>query len=774
MRSIGTWAGWCALVWWPAHGFAGAPSGDSVDSGAERVTLDFPREVEVQALIDYVSQTLDQNILYDESIRKHKVILRSPASIPKSSLLGLVRSVLRTKGLALVEDDQPGWLRVVDSKALPSYVQEIRREVTTKPATTTAVVTQVLELGYADPATVVSTVKPFLSTPGGSALALEGTDLLIITDYEATLARVIEIITLIDVPVPEATVEIVPVRHADAESMATRITAILTDKATFAEPRVTAEPALTITPDPDTKTIVLIGLPAQIAEAKGYLAKFDVATPSTATTRKRYSPRYVNATRIKSLAEALIGKSADAKTSSLDIYVDAESNVLYVTATGDQHAEIGKLVAELDASPPEAARPVRFYKLKNRDAAEVFETISALLAEGQSGLPETRVESVRPPINPGGGSARAGGGTGSMRAGMVSSRQPSFGQRSSPRAGALQAEGEDFKMTVDEATNALIVIAPVEMHAEIEKLVEKLDKRRPQVLIELTLISITASDSLALGIELESIDLGGGTDYLLFSMFGLSGIDPATGFRTPSAAPGFNGVLLTPDQVPILMQALATRAESRSLAAPRLLVSDNGSATLSSVEQAPFTSLNASDTVATTSFAGFADAGTTVTVTPRIGEGDHLTLDYQLTFSSFTGPASGVTAPPPRNSNSIASIVEVPDGYTVVVGGLLVENSSDSVAEVPFLGQIPGLGLLFQNSTKSNTKSRIYAFIKPTILRDDAFEDLKFLSAEQAHDAGVATNDPRRAQPMWMGSAGLRISDCGLRIETRKTLPADR
>ena len=145
-----------------------------------------------------------------------------------------------------------------------------------------------------------------------------------------------------------------------------------------------------------------------------------------------------------------------------------------------------------------------------------------------------------------------------------------------------------------------------------------------------------------------------------------------------------------------------------------------------------------------------------------------------MTFSSFTGPASGTTAPPPRNSNSIASNVEVPDGYTVVVGGLLVENSSDSVGEIPFLGRIPGLGLLFQNSTKSSTKSRIYAFIKPTILRDDAFEDLKFLSAEQAHDAGIASVDPRRAQPMWMRSVGLRIADFGLRNEAGQQLLADR
>ena len=91
MRSIGRFTCGCALLLWAFSAPAAAPSGDggsAGDANGERVTLDFPREVEVQALLDYVSQTLDLNILYDENVRRHKVILRSPASIPKSSLLG--------------------------------------------------------------------------------------------------------------------------------------------------------------------------------------------------------------------------------------------------------------------------------------------------------------------------------------------------------------------------------------------------------------------------------------------------------------------------------------------------------------------------------------------------------------------------------------------------------------------------------------------------------------------------------------------------------------
>ncbi len=756
------------LLWiWPNSAFGQQSKSPPAQNDDAQVTLDFPESVEVQALIDYVSQTLGLNIVYDESIRGRKVVLRSPESIPKKSLLGLRRSVLRTAGLALIEDDHPGWLQVVQVKALQSHVREIRRDVATRPATTTRVVTQILHVRHADAAKVATTIKPFLSTPGGAALAVEGTGLLIVTDYEATVVRVMELIDLMDVAVPEAEVAIVPVRHQDAAAVTARVTQILTDKAKFAaDAKGPAEATLTVSPDAASQTITLIGLPDQIAEAREFIEQFDVSTPQATVTRRQYTPRFVSAARVKGLIDGVIAAPAGEKESTITVFIDTESNALYATATQAQHEEIDRLIKELDASPPESARPMRFYKLMNRKASEVFATLSSLLADDRSGFVEKTATPERPRVNPGGptvsGPNRPGAEPSVVR---VPSSPPAYtpsgaGQESASRQrGPISAQGEDFKLTVDEATNTLIVVATVELHTEIEKLVRELDKRRPQVLIELTMVSITASDSLALGIELEALDLGDPWDYILFSTFGLSSIDTATGARTLNPGVGFNGALLGPDEVPILMQALATRAEARTLAAPRILVGDNGTATIASVDQAPFTSLNASDTVATTSFAGFADAGTTVSVTPHIAEGDHLAVDYQLTFSSFTGAASGTAAPPPRSSNTISSTVEVPDGYTVVVGGLLVDNSSESISEVPFVGRIPGLGLLFQNNSRSGSKSRIYAFIRPTILRDDAFEDLKFISAEQVKAAGLENDNFPRVEPMWMtnGSAELEV-----------------
>ncbi|NOX59331.1 MAG: hypothetical protein GXP29_10800 [Planctomycetes bacterium] len=324
--------------------------------------------------------------------------------------------------------------------------------------------------------------------------------------------------------------------------------------------------------------------------------------------------------------------------------------------------------------------------------------------------------------------------------------EPTSSQASLPR----RLVGPDYVLTEDEATNAIIAIGSPEFHEQLADLITELDQRPAQVLIEMTLVAVTLSDAVSLGIELQGLDLGDGFDYLLFSNFGLSSVDLATGQRVLTPGVGLNGVLLGPTEVPIIIKALATHGNSRVISSPRMVVSDNTTATLRSVEEAPFTSVNASNTVATTSFAGFASAGTTLTVTPHVAQGDHLTLNYDLSFSNFSGAAGSATVPPPRTTNSFTGDVQLPDGYTVIVGGLEVENESDTVSEVPILGRLPVVGPLFQSSSTSRTRTRVFAFIRPVILRDDRFADLKFISEDSLEAAEVGSGDFPEDTLMWM------------------------
>ena len=158
-------------------------------------------------------------------------------------------------------------------------------------------------------------------------------------------------------------------------------------------------------------------------------------------------------------------------------------------------------------------------------------------------------------------------------------------------------------------------------------------------------------------------------------------------------------------------------------------------------------STNASSTVATTSLGGTLDAGTQITVTPQIADGGQLVLNYSISLSSFVGAASSPTLPPPRQENSLKSIATVPDGYTVVVGGLDVSSESEGQSGVPLLGEIPLLGALFRDRSTSHDHTRFFVFLRCNVMRANNFEDLKFMSkgdlATAKLDDGAPTLEPR-------------------------------
>ncbi|MEZ6048701.1 MAG: hypothetical protein R3C11_24615 [Planctomycetaceae bacterium] len=165
---------------------------------------------------------------------------------------------------------------------------------------------------------------------------------------------------------------------------------------------------------------------------------------------------------------------------------------------------------------------------------------------------------------------------------------------------------------------------------------------------------------------------------------------------------------------------------------------------MASVSEVPFTSVNASNTVSTTSFAGFAEAGTTIEVKPRVTANDQLQLDYNVTLNSFTD-AGSAGIPPPRQTDQITSNVSIPDGYTVIVGGLTRRNYSQSEDGVPYIEKIPILRQLTSIVSETQSQTTLFIFLRPVILRDDKFQDLKYLSDRDLPLAREPGNYPTSA-----------------------------
>ena len=729
-----------------------APGGEE-----ELVQLTFPENLEIKVLVDYVTTRLGMNLLYDEGLLKRRVTISAPARIPKESLFGLLQSVLKMSGLAIVEGDQPGWKRIVQSQNLITVTGGIERDPQRlAEASATTAVTQVFELKNVVPSAVEPIIKPFLSTPGGNSFSVAEQNLLFVTDYADNLRRAAELILLVDRAGPQPSVRFIPIKHWDAGELAQRVTALLREKDRVAgrEGKGPAR-ALSLTPEPRTNQVVVIASEEADADALKLIEALDV--PADVETR---TYRFLTAApqRIDKLAREFAGP--DAVRTRYKSIIDAESGLLIVTASSDTHRWIESLKQDLDVASAEELSPVRFYKLINTTASEVLATIRAL--EGrQGGLTSLAIESLGPvpaaEAEKGGEEPFTGPNLPPPPPGEELPKPPSYKESEKKEEGPPPApaapeskqplqrvQTKEAVVTADPNTNTLIVVAPPRIQQIYERLIKMLDKRRPQVLIEVTLVTLDTSDNLSVGIEISGANAREDWRWLTFSSFGLSAVDLATGALTLQPGTGFNGIVVDPHTVDVVLRALATDGHSKVLSAPKILVNDNTTGTLTSVAESPFTSVNASQTVATTSFAGYASAGTTVTVTPHISEGEHLQLVYAVTLNSFTG-VGGAGIPPPRQTDSLNSTVTVPNGHAVIVGGLKRRDLSQTVSKIPLLGDIPILGYLFSSRSLGEAETTLFVFIRPVILRDDMFQDLKYLSERDLRLAELPAEYPTSA-----------------------------
>jgi general secretion pathway protein D len=723
------------------------------------VKLNFPDQVELTLLVEYVSQRLGVKILYDEQVGNKQVTIKAPGEIPAASLLNVLESALKIKGLALVDGDVPGWKQIVPIKDLAQIAQP--GDDNLEQLGNAEAVTQAFTLKYIGPEKLATIVKPFLTEPGANTITVPEQNLLIITDYAGNLKRIAKLVETIDQSGPPSEVSFYPVKHLEAAALAQQIRETLA-----ARFKSQAAPLVYEVGHDERTNQLLIVAPKDLADQILKLAQ-TLDVPLGVTTEV-YSFEYVAAERVDKLVKELF----DPLTINR-LYrsaVDGDDNLLIVTAPEEVHERVRWLRTEMDVESKRPGSSVQFYKLKNAGAEEVLATLLSVQQSAGGGYSPSA-----PGIGPRGVSPLGRGPTGTAgysfgqpnreqfvpgpnypaNPSQVEPTQPPAFVETDPQPVTLQqAENEEppatlafapdaARVTADPFTNSIIVVGDRNVQAVYKDLIEFLDKKRPQVMIEARVIIIDTSDDFSLGVELSGgANRTGLNKIFQFTSYGLSTVTPTTGALAITPGRGFNWTLVDPEDANAVLRALSTHSRAKVLSAPRVLVNDNSTGTLASVTEVPFTSVNASTTVATTSFAGFAEAGTTIEVTPRISEDDHLVLDYAVTLNSFTG-AGSAGVPPPRQTDEVRSTITIPDGHTVVVGGLNRTNSSFDYEGVPFIEKIPVVRELTGLTTTAQSRTTTFVFLRPVILRDDKFRDLQYLSDKDANCAGCAPNIPQ-------------------------------
>jgi general secretion pathway protein D len=300
----------------------------------------------------------------------------------------------------------------------------------------------------------------------------------------------------------------------------------------------------------------------------------------------------------------------------------------------------------------------------------------------------------------------------------------------------------------DEATNSVLITADVETMDTLISVVDSLDIRRLQVLVEAIIVEITGNNQKEIGIEwmYQANDAGFGG---FAPGSGLSGVagpalslldDPdstnalgslASGIVS-AKAPIFGVGRLGRNLDFLTVLKLLQRSESSNiLSTPSLLTTDNSEASILVGEQVPFVTGSYSGLGGNmgggtnNSFASpfntvnREDVGIKLQVTPHINEGDSLVLDIEQEISSVLGDTQNSPNGPTTSKREIKTQILAGDGQTVVLGGLIQDQVNKGDQRVPVLGSIPVLGHLFRSQSASKRKTNLLIFLKSTIIRTD-------------------------------------------------------
>lgn len=733
--------------------FGGAPQSSRKDAGQRIDVAEFP-DADITDILRMVSDNSGWSIFASKSAK-----VRVSLSAKNITARDLLDRAVAAAGLVYHEENG-----IINVMSFDEYAEAF------------GLTKRVIGLKHASASDVAEILSPFL-TKNGKVSIQETGNRVVLVDTQASLTEIGRVVESLDVPSAVSQVEVVKLAHRDAAevvALVTQYTSMTTTGSGSASSRTTAtrsqNATTTIRPneglprvvsapfsifaDVQTNAVLLIGAAEDRRVIKELITSLD--TPEMRTIRT-YPIRNIDAQEVFDALEKVYAPSGGQWTGAADerlrrVAISKQTNAITVFGTAADHAQAESLVQSMDIPIPEGPGRVRVYSLENSKAEDVAALLAGLTG-GENTTPSIPGERSRL------GSAEVMGITSVERLGawggeLAAAAAPSPESSATPLAAGSQPAGlgtalqQRPRIAANASTNSVVVWATPSDQQAVEQIIRQIDRRRPQVQIEAVLVELSADDNLNIGVEWESWQPGthGDTTTLFFTSFGLSTIDPNTGQRVLVAQPGVGAAILRPDEVPFVLSALQATGKASIMSYPKVLVNDNVPGTISSIREEPYTQVNASNTVATTSFGGYVQAGIQFAVVPHISENSYLRLEYQVQLNSFVGASTvvnNVTVPPARDTNTIQSEVTVPDNHTIIIGGLRRQVQTETVRKVPLLGDIPGVGLLFQSLTKTNRTVTLFFFLRPQILRDDRFLALKLISQQEADRVDIERQWPR-------------------------------
>lgn len=409
------------------------------------------------------------------------------------------------------------------------------------------------------------------------------------------------------------------------------------------------------------------------------------------------------------------------------VIADPNSNTIMLRAASPAKVNLAKqLLVRLDR-PSKYPGNIRVVYLRNANAADLAQTLQAVLAGNASGGTSNLVNRTNRAT-----SALANRNNANNRNNRTNTNTSNASSQT-----AITVSAGDATIAADPTTNSLIITAPDAVYRNLRTVIDKLDTRRAQVYIESLIVEVNAEKAAEFGIQWQFLDIdgdgsttvggtnftnldGGGSILAASQNIANAGAGINIGVvRGTTTIPGIDGEILN---LPLLARALESNAGGNILATPNLLTMDNEEAEIVIGQNVPFVTGQFTNTgTANASVNPFQtierkDVGTTLRVRPQVSESGVIKMEIFQEVSSVQ--ASALASDIITNRRAIETNVLVDNGQIIVLGGLIEERIEGGESKVPVLGDIPVLGNLFRYDSRRRTKTNLLVFLRPTVVRD--------------------------------------------------------
>ena len=455
-----------------------------------------------------------------------------------------------------------------------------------------------------------------------------------------------------------------------------------------------------VSPAPQANAILLLGLPDDIQAANEAIRTLD--QPRLAGRRSlRIEPVFWSAGQLgEKLADILRAEGYNVSTTlqnpgALVLLSLRPSNSLVVFAADQKTlSHVEDWARDLDrVAQVDPQRNLFYYGVRNTTAESLANVLNSVLqgriAERAAGGAAEAVPPGGPPglppafVPPGAGPGAAG-----------------------PAPGNLPA-----RIVTDGARNAIIFQGSAEEFAQLRPLIESLDQAAREAIIEVTVAEITLTDNDTLGVEW-ILSLGATPNEIIRST--------GTGIGTT----GFTFTVLNRAGITrLVLNALASNNRVKVLSTPKLLARSGGEARIQVGAQVPIVTsqgtssqLQQAGTSAILQSIQYRDTGVILTVKPTIYAGNQIDLEIKQEVSEAVQNTTSGLSTPVINNRTVSTQLSLQDGATVLLGGLIMENSSSTSSGIPGLKDIPGVGFLFGTQQVAKTRSELFVFITPYIM----------------------------------------------------------